>query len=188
MQRLYLSVSPEEYPEVKACGAEWDDMSKRWYLAEETPQEPFARWLNQERNTVEFGIASDDAMVLATQIRCAHCGASTEVICIFCDHGVDVETDQALAKITVSNIRAMDAALRKQLERWPSFKKEISADSEDTSFANRCSTCDCIQQDYLMHSEPGDVFFDVSEAPPGSILSTPLAGRIQLSGDYAFEL
>ena len=45
-----------------------------------------------------------------------------------------------------------------------------------------------MQEDYLLHAEPGDVFFGISRAEPGSIEFTPLAGRIQLSGDYGFGI
>jgi hypothetical protein len=34
MDRIYLYVSPEEYPEVKASGASWDDASKSWYIGD----------------------------------------------------------------------------------------------------------------------------------------------------------
>jgi hypothetical protein len=45
-----------------------------------------------------------------------------------------------------------------------------------------------MQEDYLLHAEPGDVFFGISRAEPGSIEFTPLVGRIQLSGDCSFEV
>jgi hypothetical protein len=32
MERIFLYVPPEEYAEVKASGACWDDDSKRWYI------------------------------------------------------------------------------------------------------------------------------------------------------------
>ena len=32
MERIYLYVPREEYAEVKASGARWDDHSKRWYV------------------------------------------------------------------------------------------------------------------------------------------------------------
>jgi hypothetical protein len=34
MDRIYLYVSPEEYPEVKASGASWDDASKSWSIGD----------------------------------------------------------------------------------------------------------------------------------------------------------
>jgi hypothetical protein len=37
-------------------------------------------------------------------------------------------------------------------------------------------------------SEPGDVFFGIAMGGPGAVEFTPLEGRIQLSGDYGFEV
>jgi hypothetical protein len=83
----------------------------------------------------------------------------------------------------------MDSALATQLERWRFFRKEIGAGSEEGCFANHCPHCGAMQEDYLLHAEPGDVFFGISRAEePGSIEFTPLAGRIQLSGDYSFGI
>jgi hypothetical protein len=64
----------------------------------------------------------------------------------------------------------------------------IGAGSEEDCFANHCPRCGAMQEDYLLHAEPGDVFFGISHAEPGSIEFTPLAGRIQLSGDCSFEV
>jgi hypothetical protein len=44
-----------------------------------------------------------------------------------------------------------------------------------------------MQEDYLLHSEPGDVFFGIAMGESGSVEFTPLAGRVQLSGDYGYE-
>jgi hypothetical protein len=43
-----------------------------------------------------------------------------------------------------------------------------------------------MQEDYLLHAEPGDVFFCIPLPEPGSIEFTPLSGRIQVSGDCGF--
>ncbi|MGO8855485.1 MAG: hypothetical protein ACLQO1_07215 [Steroidobacteraceae bacterium] len=43
-----------------------------------------------------------------------------------------------------------------------------------------------VQEDYLLHAEPGDVFFCIPQAEPGSVELTPLVGPIRLSGDTSF--
>jgi hypothetical protein len=43
MDRIYLFVSPEEYPEVKASGACWDESSKSWYIGEGMEPARFSR-------------------------------------------------------------------------------------------------------------------------------------------------
>jgi hypothetical protein len=54
------------------------------------------------------------------------------------------------------------------------------------TFANHCAHCGAVQEEYRLHSEPGDVFFSVMEAEPGSVTFTRLVGLEQLSGNFAF--
>ena len=186
MEQIFLYVSPEEYAEVKASGACWDDHSKRWYIRRDMPPANFSRWLGDEEGEAEFGVTSDEALVASAQAPCLKCHESIEVICIYCDSGTDSETGEPMTHFTLSNVWAMDSALAAQLERWRFFRKGIGAGSEEGYFANHCPYCGAMQEDYLLHAEPGDVFFGISRAEPGSIEFTPLVGRIQLSGDYSF--
>jgi hypothetical protein len=195
MERLYLYVAPEEYAEVKASGACWDDDRKCWYIREEMAPAAFSRWLGDagaeggvgdEGAEAEFGITSDEALVAAAQASCVKCHERIEVICIYCESGTDCEIGEPMTQFTLSNVWAMDSTLAAQLERWPFFRKVIGADSEQGRFANHCPHCGAVQEDYLLHAEPGDVFFCIPLAEPGSIELTPLIGRIQLSGDCGF--
>jgi len=185
MERTYLYVSPEEYAEVKASGACWDDRSKSWYIDKNMAPATFARWLRND--AAAFNITSDEAFVARAQVSCVMCRKIIHVICIHCSRGIDGETDERLAQFTVSNIGAMDAALAQQLVPWPDFRKGIGADSEE-GFANHCPHCGAVQDDYLLHAEPGDVFFGLALERPGPVEFTPLKGRVQLSGDYGFEV
>jgi Domain of unknown function (DUF5710) len=188
MERVYLYVAPEEYAEVRALGASWDGDSKRWYIRSDVAPAPFARWLENDEQEAQFGIVSDEAFVASTRTACVTCQGDIEVICIYCESGTDVEMDEAMARFTVSGIWAMDDALAAQLERWPLFKREVGAGSEEECFANHCSHCGAVQEDYRLHSEPEDVFFCASDAEPGTIKFIPLVGRVHLSGNYGFRL
>jgi hypothetical protein len=94
---------------------------------------------------------------------------------------------EALTEFTVSNIWAMDVALAEQLERWPSSNDGAGTGFDQGSFANNCPHCGALQAEYLLHSEPGDVFFGLSRAESGSVKFIPVAGRVQMGGDFAFE-
>ena len=188
MDRIYLSVSPEEYLEVKASGACWDDASKRWYIGEGTAPGMFSRWLGKDEDEAPFGIISEEAFVASARCRCVNCGKDMEVVCLYCKSGVDTETGDPIADFTVSNIWAMDGVLAELMQRWPCFKKGVGEDSGEENFANHCPHCGAMQEDYLLHSEPGDVFFGIALGRPGEVEFTPLAGRLQLSGDYGFEV
>jgi len=188
MDRIYLYVSPEEYPEVKASGASWDDASKSWYIGDGMEPAIFSRWLGEEQDDAPFGIVSEEAFVARAQAPCLKCHENIEVVCVHCKSGVDSEVGELMTRFTVSNVWAIDSALAEQLGPWPLFRKGIGADSAQEYFANHCPHCGAIQEDYLLHAEPGDVFFGLTHERPGSIEFTALEGRIQLSGDYGFEV
>jgi hypothetical protein len=68
----------------------------------------------------------------------------------------------------------MNSALAATLDRWGLFSTAIG--SEDGYFANHCSHCRAVQDEYLLHSEPGSIEF------------TAVEGRIRASGDCGFEV
>jgi len=188
MDRIYLCVAPEEYPEVKTCGACWDDASKSWYIGEGMAPAMFSRWLEEERGEAPFSIRSEEAFVVSARSACVSCAKDMEVICIHCRSGIDTEIGEPLSDFTVSNIAEMDGGLAKMLLPWPDFRKAITKDSQEGNFANHCPHCGAVQEDYLLHSEPGDVFFGIAMGGPGAVRFTPLVGHIELSGDYGFEV
>jgi len=189
VNRIYLYVPPEEYAEAKASGACWDDASKRWYTPRDRVSPKLSRWLGDEEDPgdeSEFGITSDEAFVASAQTLCVNCHERMEVICIYGESGTDTEMDEPITQFTVSNIWDMDSALAAQLARWPLFRNGAGANSDEGYFANHCPHCGAMQEDYLLHSEPGDVFFCIPRAEPGSVQLTPLVGRVRVSGDCSF--
>jgi hypothetical protein len=56
------------------------------------------------------------------------------------------------------------------------------------NFANHCPHCGAVQEDYLLHSEPGDVFFGLEMGARGAVEFTAVEGRVGLSGDYGFRV
>ena len=189
MDRIYLFVSPEEYPEVKASGACWDEATKSWYIGEGMEPARFSRWLGEEQDDARLGIESEEAFVAAARSVCVRCGNEIEVVCIYCTSGVDTEIGDPIAECTVFDIWAMDGVLAKLIERWPCYRKGVGENAEDAqegSFANHCPHCGAKQADYLLHSEPGDVFFGLAMDTPGAVEFTALEGRVGMSGDYGF--
>jgi hypothetical protein len=187
--RTYLFVPPEEKAEVQTLGGRWDDETKRWYIDLDQPAATFAKWLAgaggiDSEDDAAFTIVSDKAFVAATDVPCQHCASNIEVICIHCESGT--ASGEPLTEFTVSYIWAMGDELKEQLRPWPHFRK---ADGPDTELVvNHCPHCAAPQDDLYLHAEPGDPFFDISSAPPGSIEMTPLFGAIRLSGDEHFQV
>lgn len=188
MARIYLVVAPEEYPEVQASGGCWDDASKRWYIGDGMEPTRFSRWLGQEEGEAPFGIVSEEAFVAAARSPCVRCGNVIEVVCFYCKSGVDTEMDAPIADFTVFNIWAVDGVLAKSVERWPHYRQRVGEDAAEGVFANHCPHCGAMQEDYLLHSEPGDVFFGLAMDAPGAVEFTALEGQVCLSGDYGFGM
>jgi hypothetical protein len=186
VQRTYLFVPPEEKSEVQALGACWDADSKRWYIESNEAQVPFARWLPEAQDDEEFIITSSDAYVAAATVACLSCQSPMEVICIYCESGTVF--GDPLLRFTVSNVWAMDDALERQLGLWPHFHKAGGVDADADSWANYCPHCGALQEDMVLHSEPGEPFFNIPRAEPGAIRLNALTGTIRLSGDEHFEV
>jgi hypothetical protein len=134
----------------------------------------------------EFEVTSEDAYVASTDVCCWKCNRDIEVICVYCETGVDV--DEPLTRFTVSTIWAMDAALTYQLQPWPHFKRGSGPTFHAGYFANYCPHCDALQDDMALHDEPEDPFFSIPHAPPGTLRLIPLVGEIQLSGCCHFSI
>lgn len=133
-----------------------------------------------------FEIVSADAYVASTEVACWKCAHDIEVICIYCESGVDV--DEPMTCFTVSTIWSMDAALAYQLQPWPHFKKGPGPALQCGYFANHCPRCGALQEDMHLHDEPDNPFFSIPHAPPGMLRLTPLVGQIQLNGCCRFSI
>lgn len=187
MDRTYLYAPPEEYAAVQAAGAQWDSRRKCWYIAPGDDPSKFARWLGiADEDASELSITSDRAYVAAATVPCSTCHQQIEVICIYCDTGV--VSGEPLTQFTVTDVVRVDEALARQLAPWPHFRPVAESSHGARRFANHCPSCGAEQDDRELHSEPGDPFFDIPRAAPGSIRLTPLSGQVRLSGDEHFTL
>jgi hypothetical protein len=70
--------------------------------------------------------------------------------------------------------------------RRVTLEKGADGGSAEGNFANRCPHYGAMQEDYLLYSEPGDVFFETARRRQGGVESPPLERRIQVKGDYGF--
>ena len=170
-------------------GAHWDGDSKRWYIDLDQPAANFERWLPDAREVVvhddeTFTIVSSHAYVASATTPCQRCASNIEVICIQCESGT--ASGEPLTRFTLSNIWAMDVELARQLRPWSNFRE--AGETGDQVFANHCPHCGAPQDDLYFHTEPDELFFDISSAPPGSIRLTALAGTVRLSGEEHFQV
>jgi hypothetical protein len=132
-----------------------------------------------------FRILSDEAVVVSGQVRCWHCRATTEVICVYCQSGfVDGEVT---LDFSVSNVTAIDEALGLQLARWPKFHLVRRRSGTRGCFANHCPSCEKPQEDFYLHYQPGGIFFGFQGPAAQELKIHALVGLVRLTGDEGFE-
>lgn len=130
----------------------------------------------------DFTIRSDQACVACATSTCCRCRREIEVVAIYCHRGT--ASGEPLEQFTVQGIWAMEPGLARQLERWPSFR----FDPREGCYANQCPHCGAWQDEATLHDEPDQPFFSIDPADTRSLRLTPLAGTIQLGGDYSVEV
>jgi hypothetical protein len=132
----------------------------------------------------KFRILSDEAAVVSGTVKCWHCGARIEVICLYCQTGfIDGE---ATLHFSVSNVSDIDEALRLQLARWPKFHP-LRRRGNQWCFANHCPSCERPQDDFYLHCQPGAIFFSFRNPVARELKIHVLSGLVRLSGDEGFE-
>ncbi len=132
----------------------------------------------------EFRIVSDEALVVSGQVKCWHCLADIEVICVYCQTGfIDGE---ATVDFSVSNVTCIDEALRLQLAHWPKYHP-VRRRGGQGCFANHCPRCERPQADFYLHCQPGGPFFSFQHPVAQELKIHALMGPVRLSGDEGFE-
>lgn len=187
MDRTYLYIAPEENAAVRSAGGHWDERLERWYLTPSDDAAKFAGWLGtRDREGAEFSIVSERAYVALATVCCCRCQQPIEVVCLYCDAGT--ASGVPLAQFTVTELRAVDDSLARQLMPWPGFRQIAPHSSGAGRFANHCPQCGTQQDDRGLYTEPGEPFFEFSRTAPGAVRLTPLVGQVRLSGDARFIL
>lgn len=129
-----------------------------------------------------FTIRSDQAYVACASSTCCRSRREIEVLAIYCQRGT--ASGESLEQFTVQGIWAMEPALTRQLERWPSFR----FDAQQGCYANHCPHCGAPQDEAVLHDEPDQPFFSIDPPDTRTLRLTPLVGMVQLSGDYSVEV
>ncbi len=132
----------------------------------------------------EYRILSDEALVISGRVKCWHCLADIEVICLYCQTGF-IE-GEATVDFTVSNVTQIDEALRLQLARWPKYHPLRRRGGQGV-FANHCPRCERPQDDFYLHCQPGGLFFSFQDPVAQELKIHALEGQVRLSGDEGFE-
>jgi hypothetical protein len=132
----------------------------------------------------DYRILSDEAVVVSGGVKCWHCRADIEVICLYCQTGL-VE-GEATVDFSISNVTRIDEALRLQLARWPNFHPPRRRGGRGC-FANHCPACQRPQDDFYLHCVPGGLFFSFQDPVAQALTIHALQGTVRLSGDDGYE-
>jgi hypothetical protein len=133
----------------------------------------------------DYGILSDEAVVVSGHVRCWNCQADVEVICLYCQTGF--VRGEATFDFSVLNITAIDESLRLQLARWSNYRPIRMSRAGCGGFANHCACCHTPQDDFYLHCEPGAIFFSFQDPVAQDLRIHVLQGRVRFSGDEGFE-
>lgn len=186
MSRIDLFVAPEDYPQVRALGACWDQRSKCWYIDAAKPDNRFAAWLPEaaalELPDEQFLIESAEAFVACASTPCWRCRQSMQVVCLYCRRGT--VSGEPLEAFRVHCVWAVDEDLRRQLQRWPGYRMHAA----EGIYLNHCPRCGARQHEADLHEEPGQPFHDLCAEVPAEVKLEPLEGRVRLSGDYCADV
>jgi len=132
-----------------------------------------------------YTIVSDEAVVVSSRAPCWKCGASIDVICLYCQTGL--VHGEPMMSFSVSSITAMDDALRVQLLRWPDFHQASRGPGAGSLYLNHCPACGISQDDFFLHCRPHGAFFRFDDRSAAGFKVTALAGLVRMSGDEGFE-
>lgn len=187
MHRIDLFVTPEEYGEVRALGACWDQHRKCWYINAAASDRRFVRWLPEaapgDESDSDFLIESSEAFVACGRSVCRRCHHGIDVVCLYC--GCGTVDGELLETFRVQGVWAVDEELQRQLlQRWPGYRMAAS----EGIYLNHCPHCGGSQDEADLHEEPGQPFHDLCREVPKGIELEALHGRVRLSGDYVADV
>jgi len=110
MERIYLYVPPEEYAEVNASGACWDDHSKRWYVHQDGVSAALSRWLG-DGDDAQFGIDSEEAFVATRKHRARIAGRRSK-------SSAFIATAESISKVATPWSFSLSRTFRPWTARW----------------------------------------------------------------------
>ena len=137
---------------------------------------------DEEREEEPFDIESGEAFVASAGSACRQCERPIEVICLYCRSGR--LNGEPLESFRVQCLWAMDDALSRQLQRWPTYHWN----AREGRFLNHCHHCGAGQDEELLHEEPGQPFHELARDVSQDVTLRALLGRVRLSGDPVADL
>ena len=165
---LYLNVPFSEKDEAKALFAKWDARAKKWYADNPKYYYKYARWIDGHT------VFCHTVNIAESTTSCWRCKNETKVFAFAVESKnisdlrenkpTDVEAETGFDLFIWSIADDIPPQIKKILENDFGCKTKFSKTIQDYYFANTCSTCDSLQGDFFLHSEPESPFGHLSKA------------------------
>jgi len=153
-----LKVSFNEKDEVKALGARWHPMLKKWFVPEEGDLSIFNKWL-PERCGGGSVLAFTPIYLVRSTDTCQRCGKKIVVFCLASDGFVADGCFHENFFVTYSYLANIPEILNQYFrENCPSYRIDYSKTINDSYCMNHCS-CGAKRGDFYLHNEPSGGFF-----------------------------
>lgn len=178
-----LQASIHEKDTVKALGAQWHPMLKKWFVPENGDLSIFSKWLPEQTGGGPVFAFTPIYLVKSTDI-CQRCGEKTAVFCLASDGFVADGYFHENFFVTYGYLENIPECLNQYFrENCPTYYIDYSKSTDSSYCMNHC-TCGAKRGDFYLHSEPSGGFFPMREAEAKEIILT----KISFLTYYLFEL
>ena len=166
---IILEVPYSEKEDVKAMGARWNSIIKKWFikLKSDNDREKFAKWIPTKQDNLITLLP--EIYLLKSYEPCYRCKNLSEVFCLAADGLIDPSEEfydhdmKHDVFFIISNLESVpndiDLLLKKHA---PRYYFDYTKQSDSSYYVNHCS-CGAKCGDFYLHNEPGGSFCPMSE-------------------------
>jgi len=162
---LYIHVPYIEKDEVKNLGAKWDPIKKLWFIPYGLDKTLFKKWIN-DIDEQGFNFKATGFFVAETSRSCWKCKNSTPVFAFLLveNHQEKDYDDNDEVIWTIADYKSILSYVsplnKKSLEIIQKHSSNYYLDFSQSGsyFMNHCKSCNSMQGDFYIHSEPGVAF------------------------------
>ncbi|WP_313453309.1 DUF5710 domain-containing protein [Brevundimonas sp.] len=186
-----LSVPFSEKDEAKQLGARWNPERRIWYVPAGVDPGPFARWRGNVADKRLYPLTASEAYLVTASESCWRCDARFTAVAFLLAPGfvLDEHADggEQLADWAFVDYitRLTPEAVRSAQTVQPAYRQGYSRTTESRYWANHCPSCQALQGDFHLYSEPDGAFWLADAADAARMQARPLQGGFGADGGLA---
>lgn len=186
-----LSVPFSEKDDAKRLGARWSSQRRTWYVPAGVDPGPFARWRGDVSAERPYPLSASEAYLVTASERCWRCDASFTAVAFLLAPGFVLDehadggeqlSDWAFVEYIT---RLTPEAARSAQAVQPAYRQGYSRTTESRYWANHCPSCQALQGDFHLYSEPGGAFWLADAEDAARMKARPLKGGFAADGGLA---